>query len=439
MRALKLVVRATLPVVALVIGIGVFAWLRATNPSAPQVPEAEAVRQVEVIRAQRLPVARPWRGYGTVRALRESEVAAMVGGPVVERPARIEAGAPVRAGELLIQIDPADYETTVARLESAVSSLEAQVRSVDVEEESVGELLTLAERATELTERELERARQAAERGAAVELEIERLQRQVTITKREERQLREREELLEPRRTSLEGELASARANLRQASLDLERTAVRAPFDGTIQFVNVREGERVAPGEVVARVVDLGMVEIPLRLPASAGGDIRLGDSATLTPDGPEARTWRGSIARISPEADASTRTITAFVEVTQDAAGEQWSLLRPGRFVMAMVRSARAHDEFVAPRRAIDGDRVLVVNGEGRAEARAVEVLYYLDGSFPTLDPEETQWAVVTGGLETGDSVIVSNLDDLRPGARIDAVDAASPTARGGDGERPS
>lgn len=434
-----MIVRAALPLALLGAGVAGFAWLRATRPSAPQVPEQEAVRQVEVISATRLPVARPWRGHGTVRAIRESNVAALVGGPVVERPRRIEAGAPVRRGELLVRIDASDFEARVAALEAAAGSLEAQLTSLDVEEESVGELLALAERATELTERELERARQAAASGAAVELEVERLQRQLTITRREERNLRERSELLEPRRLSLRGQLESTRAELRQARLDLDRTTVAAPFDGVLQRVEVREGERVSPGQVVARIVSLERVEAPLRLPASAAGDVRLGDVAEIEPDGPDGRRWRGTIARMSPEVDAESRTVTVFVEIEQDASGDGASLLRPGRYVSATVRSARAEERFVAPRRAIDGERLLVVNSEGRAEARAVEVLYYLDGSFPALDPDETQWAVVEGALEAGDRVIVSNLDELRPGARIDAVDAASATARRVGGERSS
>jgi multidrug efflux pump subunit AcrA (membrane-fusion protein) len=190
----------------------------------------------------------------------------------------------------------------------------------------------------------------------------------------------------------------------------------------------VHAGEIVQPGRVVGRVVGLGRMEIPLRVAAGAQPEIDVGAAAIVRPGAAARgrRTWTARVARIAPEADASTRTIFVFLEVDQDDTAPVASLLMPGQFVTAHVpgRADAAPGLFVVPRRAVTDDRVWVMaadeSGGARAQPRPVMVLYHLETSMPDLDPDETQWAVIGSGLSANDLVIVSNLDDLFPGARV-------------------
>src|SRR5690606_9085501 len=129
-------------------------------------------------------------------------------------------------------------------------------------------------------------------------------------------------------------------------------------------------------------------------------------------------------IERMSPEADAASRTVTVYAVVEQDPFGDMSTLLLPGQFVRGALSSSEAEDAVLVPRVAVRDDRVMVVDAEGRASERRVRVEFFLRGERPGVAPDERDWAVVSEGLAEGERVVISNLDDLRPGAAVHAVD---------------
>lgn len=440
-RAIAFTVRTAVGVVAVLLGVGVFAALLVTKPEAPRKPRTEAPVPVEVVTAQPVPVGRPWQGFGTARAMRVADLRAEVAGVVVRRPLSIEPGVRVREGEVILQIDPTDYQAAVDRSQGMIASLQAQLSALDVEESSLREQVALASQASELAERDVQRAREAAKAGAAVEREIDTLLSTLTRTKREESQLTRSLAEVPSRRESLRAQLDAERANLRLAQENLRRTTIAAPFEGTLQSVNFREGERVNAGEQAARLVSLSRIETPLRVPASAAADLRVGGDATIVTEGQIPRSWDATIERISPEADPNSRTITVFAVVEQDGMGDESTLLLPGQFVRGELQSLRPRPRVLVPRIAVQDDRVMVVNAEGRVEHRPVRVSFYMEGSQPGIDPDEREWAAIEEGLKPGDAVVISNLDDLRPGASVHAVNASTGAPLGvatGNGKTP-
>lgn len=431
-RTIALVVRTAVGVLALALGVGIFAGLVATRPEAPKKPRMDAPIPVEVVTARSVPVGRRWDGFGTARSMQVADLRAEVAGVVVRRPASIEPGVRVRAGEVILEIDPTDYEAAVARSEGLIASWEAQRRALDVEESSLREQVALASQASELAERDVQRAREAARGGAAIDREIDTLLSALTRAKREESQLSCSLAEIPARRESIDAQLDAERANLRLAQENLRRTRIVAPFDGTLQSVNFREGERAGAGEQAARLVSLSRVETPLRVPASAVADLRVGGDAIITSEGQIRRSWKATIERISPEVDASSRTVTVFAVVEQDPDADEASLLLPGQFVRGELASLEPRPRVLVPRIAVQDDRVLIVNSDGRVEHRPVRVGFSLRGERPDIDPDEREWAAIEEGLADGDRVVISNLDDLRPGSLVNAIDATSGAARG-------
>lgn len=425
-RALALGVRAAVGVVVLALGVAIFVGLTATRPQAPRRPRSDEPIPVEVVTAQRVRVARPWEGFGTARSMRVADIRAEVSGVVVRRPASAEPGVRVREGETLLAIDPADYEAAVARSEGVLAALVAQRESLRIEESSLREQVALASQASELAERDVQRAREAAQGGAAVAREIDSLLSTLTRTRREESQLQRALADVPARRQALEAQIIAEEANLRLARANLRRTTIVAPFDGTLQEVHFREGERAASGDLAARLVSLSRVEAPLRVPASAAVDLRVGGEAVLTSEGQARRSWRATIERISPEVDPQSRTITVFAVVEQDEEAEQSTLLLPGQFVKGELGSLAARERVLVPRVAVQDERVMVVDADGRVQSRAVRVAFAVRGEHPAIDPDEREWLAIDEGLTPGDRVVVSNLDDLLPGTPVNAVDAA-------------
>jgi RND family efflux transporter MFP subunit len=432
LRLVSYVLRFAVGLTVLILAAGVFGFLYATKPEPTRTPHAERAVVVRVMEAREMRVPRVWEGHGTARAMDAAEVSAQVSARVIERPRRIEPGAAVVRGEVLARLDPTDFAQRVAGLKETIASWEAQLSALDVEQRRLTDRVELGQDEVGVEQRELDRIEQAMGAGAGTQSENERRRASLARKRGELTALQQRLESIPSERARLRAMLGSERANLVAAEENLARATVTAPIDGVLQRVDVREGEMVSPGQVVARVVDLRRIEAPLRLPISAMGIVKVGDRAELRTDTPflgsTPPTWIGVISRVAPEADPQTRTATVFVEVTQDPgvlSGEpRGTPLLPGQFVVGdiMTESARAY--VVVPRRTVDGDRVLVARPESdggyRVRAAVVNVLHFLRQRIPGTDPDETQWAVLESGIDPGSRVILTNIDELSEGMLV-------------------
>lgn len=445
-RAVSIVVRVMVGAGVLLVGVGVLGLLVRTKEGPQRSEHGETAPLVRTTVAHRTLVPDVWQGYGTARAMQAVEIAAQVSARVVERPVGIEPGVPVRKGDVLVRLDPRDYANRAQSASQVVAATKADLERLDVDEAAWREQLAFADEQVAVEERELERTLAAAERGAAVESQIERRRAEIARMRREASQYRQQLEVVPSRRAALIAQLVNQEAAARIALDDLERATIRSPIDGVLQRVDPRPGELLGVGAPVARIIDLRRIEAPLRLPVSAAASVAVGDLADLIADSPAASRWDGRVVRIAPEADARTRTITVFVEVEQrvdysadDPLAGAGALLLPGQFVIGRVYSGRAEPRVLVPRRALDSDRVMVVerDGEGwRLRSRAVAPPRFIEAEFPALDPDETQWAVIPTGLEDGERVVLTGRDELADGMAVRVDDAD--VARSAEGDAP-
>lgn len=430
-------IRGLIGVVILAVALGITGWLVDTRPEPPRRPMADSGMVVRAITATEVPIARSWEGFATVRARTVAEISAQVSAAVVDRPARVRVGERIESGETLVVLDDSDAEQRLAGAEATVEALEAQLAQLNVELESAQESLRLADESVRLTRREMERLAEATRGQAAAPVEQERLERQLTGALREREVFSQQIELVPVRRRVLEAQLAQQRSSVELAQLDVERSTIVSPIDGIIDAVFVDVGQRLNVGSTVARVVDPTRLEVPLRLPVSAAAELSVGDPVLVRVPSIEGFAWPGTILRFAPQADPGSRTIEVIAEVVQDfpsvnqrrAAGAR-PALRPGQFVMGRVSRSEAEERVIVPRGAVRDDRVIVMNGEGRAEPRTVLVEQFVSGSWEGIDPIETEWAVLRPmdgqtGVRAGERVVVSNLDAIRPGTRVRSSDA--------------
>lgn len=470
LKGLSRAVRAVVIVGVLALALGMYWFLVFLRVEPEPLVLDERPLRVQAIRLEPVDAPRTWTGYGSARPLRSANVSAQVSARVVERPEGIEPGVGVRAGQVLLELEKADFERRVDALRAREAALSASIEALQVRRRRLSEQVEASQDELAVAERDLERVREAAERGAATEADIDLILTRTRAAQRVTAALLQELEALEPEGRRLDSELASVSADRRLAEQDLARTTIVSPIDGVLQEVSADAGELLSVGAPVARVVDLTRVEVPLRVPVSALdsglGSVRVGDTVTLRADGPTAATWTGRVQRIAPEASPATRSATVFVEVRQTpredgdgvviAAGEG-ALLRPGKFVMAEVVTGASSARLIVPRTAVDGDRVMLArlgapeaNGNGdepvlRATAHAVRVLHAMDRAIPSLHPTATQWLVLDplfeGNPSAGEVVIVSNLDEILPGRRVEpsVLNPASgaPDRAAGDGAR--
>lgn len=108
--------------------------------------------------------------------------------------------------------------------------------------------------------------------------------------------------------------LESAKATLRSMSVDIERTSVRAPFDGILNDISVEIGDYVAIGDVSATIIDLNPIHIIAEVTEQASGLLSIGDKASIKLSG--RNNLKGTVSYISKVGSAQSRTFRIEVSL---------------------------------------------------------------------------------------------------------------------------
>ncbi len=345
------------------------------KPAATAVPEARPPL-VQFVAAEPALLRLPVTTQGTVQAQRDVSLTSQVAGRVVSVSDEFVAGGLFSAGEVLLQLETADYELAIARAESQVAA---------------------------------SRQRLAEEEGRA--LQAKREWRDLGTDKANALFLRE------PQLMAAKADLVAAEAELRSAQLNLERTRLSLPFNGRVVNKTVDLGQFVTAGTTVAQVYGTDQVEV--RLPLTdrqlALLDLplgRVGAQRQAVAAAPEAILravfagqpweWSGLIERTEASVDVDSRVVYAVATVDKPFARSdegQRPPLMPGMFVQARIEGRAIPDLARLPRAVLGSDgSVLLVDSESRLERRAVRMLH-ADGS-----------SVWVSGLSQGERVVVND-----------------------------
>ena len=235
----------------------------------------------------------------------------------------------------------------------------------------------------------------------------------------------------EPHIAEAESALASAEAALQQAEYDLERTIVRAPFAGRVRSKRVDVGQFVQRGNSIATLYAVDAVEIRLPIPDSELQFVDLplayrGDGGSVSETGPEVilrsefagqeHEWRGRIVRTEGEIDPRTRMVHAIARVEDPYARSDEGLRPPlalGMFVEAEILGRSSGQVAILPRTALRGaDQVLVVDDEYELRVQQVEIFRL-----------ERDQVMVRSGLEEGDRIVVSPLENAVNGMPVSVI----------------
>jgi RND family efflux transporter MFP subunit len=318
---------------------------------------------------------------GVVESARETMLAAEVGGRVMEISPSFKQGGVVKKGERLLQIDPADYRAALAA---------AEVRRAEAE-------LAL----------ELERARveQAKLDWAKLGSGSDPLNPLV---------------LREPYLAAAEASAASAVEAAAKARRDVERTEILAPFDAGLRSANAEVGAVVAPGTMVAELYASGDLEVRLPLSLEDFGFLARDADSKVTGEivlkgkiGAEEYVWKAETARVDPEIARETLSAHIAVKVLPTE-GSAFPLPPVGLFVNAEIAGKTLDDVKEIPRRALlEGNRAIVVMADDKIAFRDLKI--------PRLTRDT---ALVSGGLEAGDRVVLTRLSAPVSGMEIE-IDA--------------
>ncbi len=340
-------------------------WLTMTSPIPSTSERPEELRRVAVVEVVPRQLGRTWNGYGLAEAMNSADIPAEVPSIVIDVPEIIRTGRRVVAGELLAVLDAEDFQRQYEIAERTLSEISTNLEQLDIDETNARRLVELGEQDLAIVRDEMTRIQKARENGAANPREVDLVRQRVVQSETALTSIRERLQAVPIRRRLLQNQQASQKNAREIAARNVERCKVVSPITGVLESVEVEPGERVVPGQRIARVVDLTRMYIELRLPSSARPSVFKGNEVRISARGAESRTWNGTINRISPVDDPLSRTMTAFVELEQGIdfeSSDSVDFLAPGTFVVTTVLARDLEKRIIVPQGAVKQNRIWFV-----------------------------------------------------------------------------
>lgn len=382
-RRLGLIAGAIALVALGAVGLGQFGQPANAN-AGPAAPPATPVSVAQVVSQE----ISAWNEFsGRLEAVDRVDVRARVSGAV--QAVHFREGSLVKAGELLVSIDPAPYQAEVARLEAQVAAAQARVTYSQSEAQRAKSLLE--ERA--VAKREFDEKDNAAREAAA--------------------------------------NLRAAQAALQSAQLNLGYTQVRAPVAGRVGKIEVTTGNLVAAGAGAPVLTTLVSVS-PIYASFDADEQVVRDVLASLPGAEGSARGERRGLDRVPVEMLNNDHATTGRIQLVDNQVDAKSGTLRvravfdnkdgalmPGQFAKLRMGQASREAALLINERAVGTDQdkryVIVVGQNNQAEWRPV-----------TLGANVNGLRVVTSGLKGGERIVVGGVQRVRPGSVLAPKDVA-------------
>ena len=226
----------------------------------------------------------------------------------------------------------------------------------------------------------------------------------------------------EGRRNSAQSDVEAAKARLVLARQQLQRTEVRAPFDGIVSDRKVSNGDTAQVGKELVKVIDPTSMRFEGLVSADQIGAVKAGQPVSFRVNGYGDQVFTGKVRRVNPAANATTRQVEVLVDFTGKQQPKLAGLYAEGRV------ETESSTTLTLPATAIvrDGDKA-------SAWRVASNKLQKAPVKLGDRDPRTGEFPVISG-LAEGDKVIRYPSAMLKDGQTVQASNPAPSTeaARG-------
>ena len=344
--------RLLIPVIILALCAAVTWWLL-RNPPVTEMHEMPPVLvRVEGTRLKATTFPVVVRSQGVVQPRTQTTLLPEVTAKILEVSPNFKAGGFFEKDEILLRLDPVDYETAVVVAKAAV----AQAEAVLAEEQAKAD-------------QALESWKALGRTGEPSALLLRR-----------------------PQVIKAQADAAAAKAEVLKAERDLERTTIRAPYAGQVLEQLVDVGQLVSTGTQMAKLFAVDYVEIRLPLPEREMRFLALpehyrGGSASAASAAVRLRAvvngkpayWQGRLVRVEGAMDTSTRQVVAVAQVDDPYAQRSDGAppLKIGQFVEADIAGETLREVFIIPRSAVRaGNEIILISPQNTLRRLTVEPL---------------------------------------------------------------
>jgi len=379
----KRIIHVGLMLVLLGLGVAGFLALTASKPQLKRTKPPTPMPMVRVSQIKTGPQSVTVRGEGTVRPLREIQLVPQVNGKVVFASPVLVDGGQFKKGDTLLRIDPLDYQLAVTLAQARVKDSESRLRVAEEEAAAAVEEWGLLYK----------------DQGVADE------DPPALVAK-------------EPQLAAAKAKLAADSADLQKARLYLERTELKAPFNGRVSEESVDIGQYVSSAKPLASLFSTEAAEIVVpfddeslfwfHVPGFTPGNGAGSPVKILARVAGRELNWTGKVVRAEGKLDERTRMINVVVRVEKPYARKP--PLVAGLFVTVEIQGRTLENAAVIPRAALrDNNTVWVVDETGLLVFRRVDVARL-----------GTNQAILRSGLKDGEMVVTSGLKIVIDGMKV-------------------
>ena len=273
----------------------------------------------------------------------------------------VKEGSAVKKGQLLLVLDDADIRTEAARALAQLKAAQADVAASErggTQEEVLGLEPQLVKARTErdAAQRNLGALKQLEAQGAASAAEVREAQNSLS---RADAQLEFLEQKKSKRYSNLEIARVQAQGDQAQTAYDaaqdsLAKANVRAPFDGIVYALPVKEGGFVSAGELLLQVADLTKVQVRAFVDEPDVARLSVGDPLEVTWDAVPGRIWHASVTSVP--STVRPRGARNVGETTSIVDNKDFKLL-PNINVGVTIVAAEHDNVLIVPREAVRTD----------------------------------------------------------------------------------
>ena len=332
--------------------------------------------------------------YGAAQPLTQTELVADVSGRVVSVAPNIRAGASFKKGDVLVRLEDRDFRIEVDIAKSAVA------------EANVSYLQELAE--ADFSAQQWNKQ----PKGEAAKLLA----------------------LRKPQVAAAEAALRAAEARLMGAQLNLERTVIKAPFDGMVLSQSIDVGQVVTPTQTIASIYSTDVVEVRLPIKTAELEYFYLGENGSGSAQNPRVRLygdlgtktyqWEGEIVRSEGAFDPTTRMLFLVAQVEAPfQATQQRPALRVGQFLSARIEGQQLNDVFVIPRQAVSQNNMVSVVDEGVLRKRPITPLWTDDKNVIVSASNSQVTGNASNMLTPNDQLILTPTANIPDGTKVKSL----------------
>jgi len=371
-------------------------------------------------------------GYGRVEAVQNWNVVSQVEGRALKVLTGLAVGSVVEAGDVLIQVDPTDYELEVAKSEANIAAAEATLVELTQQEENTKRLIEIEQRVLDVVQGEFDRIETLSKSGTASKASLDTAQKS-----------------LPAQRASAQATLAIQQAGLTEAQRGLANTTITAPFRGRVSEEDIEADQFVRVGDALLTLNAIDEAEVVGSFQPQAFGSLMRTAVGPQLQNVSEVDTTRvieymklgkvnafieldfaGNIARYPAEplrfrgsVDSETGTLGIAVRIKDPLVSNTRQGKPPlefGKFV-SVVLEAKPDTGFISVPRAIlqqddNGEPfVFTANAENRLALTPVKVGSVVGDRI-----------LISSGLENGDRVLLSTPRPSVPGLLLDVIIAS-------------